>query len=500
MTSLTLTEAFIGATLGSIGMAVLGIVVHRFLDELGKHRILRRINERPSSRGGASISALVLNYVLTFLIGVPILSMGRWRHFHAPSSLRELLVEGLLIPILFLQCVDTLAYVEHYASHKIRLLRKWHGEHHAAVDPLSFSMSSASDGIEWIIVTTNGVHPLLLGHVFSCFELTPLLFVAFTGWSGVAVVVNHCGWIAPKIPGLISSVEHWAHHGMLPEGLFNLCEYTTLMDHLFGTYLSHEAILDWQRRWKAAATRARSRPLDDDGVGVGRMTYSGTEILEQNEKARPHRRRPLARLPGHHGIIGAVLTAYRFLTLDVNAFFDWLSAGFAPGVPVHFRFLLFQPCAFVSDPSHAAQVFRGGEGDESGGWTFSRGSWEFFLARFRTPCRTASSRRRTRREDVSPSTRTTLTARQREAKDGRGARKTHADGPEASAELGWKELRTRTMQFMRGPYLEDAPRSCAGRSTSTACPSGVGWRGSRSQSTCATRSSSSRRSSASTGS
>ena len=396
-----------------------------------------------------------------FVIGVPTFKLVEWKHLGLPSSVYELILHLFVIPILYIQAVDTVGWTYHWFAHRVRFLRRMHGEHHASYNPCSFSESNASDWIEWIITTVIGLYPVVLGrYTYYWPNPTIISFLVFVTWSGLAVVFNHSGKITPKISFLISSVEHWAHHRALRspnQSPINLGEYTTLMDRIFGTYVSQSDILEWKDREEERYNRK---------IQLRNITDSGKNNNNEIERYNSNEWRSIPiRIPGGYGLIQFVYITYKFLSLDMNEFFVWFRSwtNQVEGVPLRWIFMDGTECILITNPEHTNVIFKGAEGNDPREWTFSRGSWEFFLARFRKyvpdniivardPKILSNDKKKTRILDVKTEGNGNNETDLREVQVS-SYYSVHSVSPDPTTD--WKIMRTNIMKWMKGPYLEE---------------------------------------------
>lgn len=134
--------------------------------------------------------------------------------------------------------IDFANYFFHRTFHHPRLYGKFHGMHHSNRNPASWEDSALTDLLDWILSSLIYISPpLILG-------ATPAVLLTIT-WVTLQVQFNHSGYLLPKVPLIISSLEHQGHHWYYN---YNYSELTTIPDTIFGTYLSHQQIIERRKR------------------------------------------------------------------------------------------------------------------------------------------------------------------------------------------------------------------------------------------------------------
>ena len=139
------------------------------------------------------------------------------------------------------------------------------------------------------------------------------------------------------------------------------------------------------------------------------------EEIKTNPLARP-------RMIGFYGFVGWFRCAINFILLDMNDFWKWMlqTCNVPEGTPIRWIFLNGKPSVFVTKPNEAKHIFNSSAGEDSSKWVFSRNSYEYFLQKFGR---------------LIPHSLITS-----------------SDVP--GSYENWKDMRARTMTWMKGPYLE----------------------------------------------
>ena len=151
----------------------------------------------------------------------------------------QLYYTDIYTPILCYLIIDIFNYVFHRSFHHPVIYRVFHRDHHKNKYPSSFREASYADVVDWTLSMLVYLSPMMFIDVTPIMLLTMQVLI-------IHVQLNHSGYYIGKIPGLCSPVEHWGHH-LYPK--YNYCELTVIPDILFGTYLSHDEIINRLRNY-----------------------------------------------------------------------------------------------------------------------------------------------------------------------------------------------------------------------------------------------------------
>lgn len=168
----------------------------------------------------SSNTLIALHYLVVWIIACVIMMKVQFNWITSSYDV-------LRVPTVIL-IIDFFGYVYHYVFHTKLLYMHFHYRHHLIRNPGSFRDNTYTNIIDWTVSVLTYMAP------FAFVDVTiPVLLVYML--VTIQIQVNHSGLKTPKIPGIISSTEHYIHH-IKPK--YNFCELTTTFDRLFCTYLS----------------------------------------------------------------------------------------------------------------------------------------------------------------------------------------------------------------------------------------------------------------------
>lgn len=208
----------------AIWSAVLGAGTQYLLSKTDYRRIRHVYEKKMEAEPTASLSTLILHYIIIWLVVYLFLSYST---FHLYSDLYDV----VRIPATVL-IIDFANYAFHRSMHHKMLYSRFHSLHHSNHNPQSWTDSTLTDLGDWIVSSLIFICPLML------LGATPGVLLSLT-WVTVQVQLNHSGYLLPKLPFVISSLEHTYHHWYYD---CNYSELTTIPDMIFGTYRAELAI------------------------------------------------------------------------------------------------------------------------------------------------------------------------------------------------------------------------------------------------------------------
>ena len=204
---------------------VVGWVLQQGLEKYGYETILADKKKYAT----ASKMEIFLNYTSIAVVGMMFLPYVSYS-LYIPNSIIGWINE-IMLAIIMVLIVDFINYFYHRGVHEILwLYRKIHYKHHLNKNPKSFSDSTLHHLAEFFITNMIGAAPLLL------MWQAPVRTVLYILLQPIQFQINHSGLDVPALlPYMMTPKDHLVHH---KTGKNNYCEYFTLMDRLFGTYVS----------------------------------------------------------------------------------------------------------------------------------------------------------------------------------------------------------------------------------------------------------------------
>jgi sterol desaturase/sphingolipid hydroxylase (fatty acid hydroxylase superfamily) len=175
-----------------------------------------------------SSSMITINFAINWLVSFHYIRLTEGKILWTIDSWDILRVTGAVF------LVDLLYYIFHRSMHIPVIYRHYHKWHHENRNPDSWADSVLADAVDWVLGSIVFFSPMLV------MNITPAVLIIMT-WMAIHVQLNHCGYKLPKLYILVSPIEHYAHHQYKH---YNYCELTTILDTIFGTYMSEKDVFN----------------------------------------------------------------------------------------------------------------------------------------------------------------------------------------------------------------------------------------------------------------
>ena len=316
--------------------AVISMAIPWALNKLHKMypKIIRKIyNDTSFDVKSIPVTLMVNNYLMLAGALSILPYFIRWRDDFIPYISD---VPGDIFKVvLMIMTVDGVNYLYHRWSH----INKWwyrnhHYLHHASPNPSSFEESTNTEYLDWLISLPINFFPLTL-----C-KLDIVTFSLFGTWIVYQVATNHCGYMIFEIPGLMSPVEHWAHHAYRD---CNYCEHTKFFDWLGGTLMNSQDALN-----KKGIT---DRPP---------LVFDGLVWLEYKLFGVPNPAMNFGIVGPYHIIGSIVYTLSNWMRGPLETIlwlYDTYKCFGSPFEPIPFKSLYPRAeCVLLTNPSHIEKI------------------------------------------------------------------------------------------------------------------------------------------------